>query len=148
MTQASISDTTLEVKRTINAGTDAVYRAFTDAKQLEKWYAPGDMSATVHHVEPKVGGTYKIDMGEKDGSVHTSVGKFLELVPGKKIVMEFNWEGANALPENGVVTVTLDDAGAGKTLVTLKHERLPNAEATQMHAQGWEGCLENLAKVF
>ena len=141
------TDDTLTIKRTYDAPPKRVYDAFVTKGLLERWYAPGDMKAEVRQLDAKVGGRFEIVMNEKDGNTHVCHGTFKELVPGKRIVHTFGWEDFPVQTSESNVTIELHDKG-GKTEVVFTHDRLVSKESVEMHAQGWIGCLDNLAKVL
>ena len=142
--QTSVN-TTLQVKRTFAAKRDRVFRAWTDAAELARWFAPSaDYFAVVPELELRVGGRYRLEMHHKGGNVHTVSGSYQEIKPPEKVVFTWKWEG-DASPEASLVTVEFYDLG-NSTEVAITHERLPNIEERDKHAHGWNGCLEQLAK--
>lgn len=152
MTQQQTSENSLTLTRVFKAPLERVYRAFTDPAELAKWYAPGDMTTTVNAFDLKVGGKFSVTMKgltpEGTDGTHTAVGVFKEIVPNQKLVKSWAWEGADAMEgEPTTITFVFKEVDGG-TEVTLIHEGMPNAEATQNHTEGWVGCLDNLAKVL
>jgi uncharacterized protein YndB with AHSA1/START domain len=144
-TAQSSVNTTLQVKRTFAAKRDRVFRAWTDAAELARWFAPSaDYFAVVPELELRVGGRYRLEMHHKGGNVHTVSGSYQEIKPPEKVVFTWKWEG-EASPEASLVTVEFYDLG-NSTEVAITHERLPNIEERDKHAHGWNGCLEQLAK--
>jgi len=144
-TAQSSVNTTLQVKRTFAAKRDRVFRAWTDAAELARWFAPSaDYFAVVPELELRVGGRYRLEMHHKGGNVHTVSGSYQEIKPPEKVVFTWKWEG-DASPEASLVTVEFYDLG-NSTEVAITHERLPNIEERDKHAHGWNGCLEQLAK--
>src|SRR5215813_1799321 len=51
---------TIRLHRVLQAPPERVYRAFTDAAAMSKWLSPNGFTCTVHHLDAKVGGTYKM----------------------------------------------------------------------------------------
>ena len=122
-----------------------MFRAWTDAAELARWFAPSaDYFAVVPELELRVGGRYRLEMHHKGGNVHTVSGSYQEIKPPEKVVFTWKWEG-EASPEASLVTVEFYDLG-NSTEVAITHERLPNIEERDKHAHGWNGCLEQLAK--
>lgn len=134
------TDSTLTVKRVIDADPETLWKALTDQQIMQKWFfASGEQgwSATVEN-NPKVGGSYKIDMhSPKDTYSHEGVYK--EVVPKKKLV--FSWN-SHAVRDTKV-TITLEEVEGG-TEVKLVHEFMPNEEMKENHKQGWTQILVNL----
>jgi len=137
-------ETTLKVRRTFQAPRERVFRAWTDARELARWFAPSaEYSTQVPELDLKVGGKYKVEMHHKGGNVHTVSGTYREIRPPEKIVLTWGWEGAPGGSES-LVTIEFLDLGPA-TEILLTHEQLPSAEERQKHEQGWNGCLTQLA---
>jgi uncharacterized protein YndB with AHSA1/START domain len=136
-------ETTLKLKRTFPAPRERVFRAWTDARELARWFAPSpEYSTKVPELELKVGGKYKVEMHHKGGNVHSVGGTYREIKPPEKLVFTWRWENDPSASES-LVTIEFLDWGPS-TEVQLSHERLPNAEQREKHAQGWNGCLAQL----
>ncbi len=141
--QPSIN-TTLEIKRTFAAKRERVFRAWTDARELSRWFAPSaDYSAVVPELELRVGGRYRVEMHHKGGNVHSVSGAYTEIKPPERVAFTWQWDG-DTNPEASLVTVEFHDLG-NSTEVAITHVRLPNLEERDKHAHGWNGCLERLA---
>jgi uncharacterized protein YndB with AHSA1/START domain len=152
MTNASTTETSLQVSRVINAPREKVYNAFLDRASLTKWYHPGAMTTKVHTLEPREGGAFRISMTATEGEMagtHTCYGTFLELRPHERIVHSWIWEGPAEVNSgrDSKVTLLFKETG-GRTEVTLRHDGLPHAQGVQNHLPGWTGILENLAHAF
>lgn len=131
----------LTITRRIDASVADVWRAWTDAALLARWFAPGSMRAEVTELETRKGGGYRICMHDDDGSVHTVRGRFEDVQPERRLAMSWAWEGN----ENVVSQVTvLFSAKDGGTELHIVHEGLPDADSAGKHNEGWLGCLANL----
>ena len=81
-----MSTNTVRIHRILRSKPERVYRAFLEADALVKWMPPNGFTAKVHHIEPRVGGTYKMSFRNfTTGSSHSFGGKYLELVPNERI---------------------------------------------------------------
>ena len=138
--------TALQMKRTFSAPREQVFRAWTDAHELARWFAPTDDYTVVVALDFRVGGNYRLEMRHKNGNVHPVTGTYREIQVPEKLVYTWRWE---------------DDAQAGETLVTvefraigdateivLTHELFPSMEQRDKHTQGWAGCFERLVKIL
>jgi uncharacterized protein YndB with AHSA1/START domain len=138
-------ETTLKIRRTFQAPRERVFRAWTDATELARWFAPSaEYSTRVPELDLKVGGKYKVEMHHKGGSINTVVGTYREIVPPEKIVFTWRWENDPSAQES-LVTIEFLDLGPA-TEVLLTHVQLPDAEQREKHLQGWNGCLTRLAE--
>ena len=138
-----MSQETVVVKKVINASRDEVFRAFTEADIMSRWFYPEeDMSAEVSN-NPVEGGGYTLKMHTKNGDIYTHVGEYREISPPDKLVFTWNSD----FVQNTVVTVTLADSESG-TEVTITHDLLPEGEMAENHRGGWTGCLDRLELYF
>lgn len=151
MTHTETTETSLTVRRTFDAPVDRVFRALTDPEAIARWYHPGPMTTEVEAWEAEPGGTLDITMvaspdtelEEGDPGRYHNVGEFREVVEEERIVHTWRWVGGPDDTES-LVTIELHEVDEG-TEVVLTHTKLPDREQVEGHAEGWVGCLENLA---
>ena len=109
---------------------------------MEKWFAPVTMKPVGIEANAVVGGSYRIGMRHRDGTIHFASGKYIEILPPERLV--FTWAWQTDPPEAvSLVTVEFYDLG-NATRVVLKHRQLPTAKDQESHRRGWEGCLREL----
>jgi uncharacterized protein YndB with AHSA1/START domain len=145
--QTIVAQTTppLVVTRTFSAPCERVFKAWTDAAQLSRWFAPSDDYTTKAVVDLRVGGAYRIDITHSGGNVHTVLGTYREITPPTKLSFTWNWEGATT-PDT---LVTIDFIPRGNsTEVIMTHEKLPTMESRAQHEQGWIGCMSKLDRTL
>ena len=140
-TQTS-SPITLVVKRTFSAPRERVFRAWTDASELARWFAPSNDFTTTASVDFRIGGAYRIEMHKEDGNTFILVGKYLEIRAPEKVKYTWRWENVPDAPET-LVTVEFQTAGES-TEVILTHERFRDENDREKHAHGWNGCFDRL----
>lgn len=134
----------LELRRSIRASKARLYRAWTEAEELSRWFAPStDFTVLVHDFDPTVGGRYRIEMRHNDGSQHIVVGVYRELAPPDRVAFTWRWEGNPDAPET-LVQVDLHERGE-ETEVVLRHDLFANVDMRNEHNKGWLGCLNRLA---
>src|SRR5439155_12588589 len=98
---------TVKLHRVLRAKPERVYRAFLDADAMAKWLPPHGFTGKVHHVDPKVGGTYKTSFTNfSSGNSHSFGGKYLELVANERIVHTDKFEDPN-LPGEMRTTISI-----------------------------------------
>src|ERR1700693_778595 len=77
---------TIRLHRVLRANPERVYRAFLDADAKAKWLPPYGFTCKVHHMESKVGGTYKMSFTNfSTGHGHSFAGEYRELGPFERI---------------------------------------------------------------
>ena len=137
---------TVRFHRVLKAPPERVYKAVVDAAANCKWLPPNGFTCTVHHLEAKVGGAYKMTFTNfSTGKSHTFGGKYLELEPGKRIVATDAFDDPS-LPGQMRTTYTLAKVSVG-TEVNIVQEGIPAMIPTEACYLGWQESLENLAKL-
>lgn len=135
---------TVKLHRVLRAPSERVYRAFLDAGALAKWLPPYGFTCKVHHLEAKVGGTFKMSFSNfNTGSGHSFGGEYLELVPDEKIRYTDKFDNPNLSGEIQV-TVTLSKVLCG-TEINIVQAGIPEAIPVEMCYLGWQESLLQLA---
>ena len=137
---------TVRLHRVLATNPEKVYRAFLEADALAKWLPPNGFACTVHYLEPKVGGTFKMSFRNfTTGQGHSFGGEYLELVPNERLRYSDKFDDPN-LPGDIQVTVTLKKVSIG-TEVNIVQEGLPDAIPVEACYLGWQESLRNLARL-
>jgi uncharacterized protein YndB with AHSA1/START domain len=132
--------------RVLRAAPEKVYRAFLDADAMAKWLPPNGFTARVHHMDARVGGTYKMSFTNfSTGRGHSFGGRYLELVPGERIRYSDAFDDPN-LPGEMQTAVTLKKVSCGTELHVVQ-EGLPDAIPAEACYLGWQESLLNLANL-
>jgi uncharacterized protein YndB with AHSA1/START domain len=137
---------TVRLHRVLRAPPEKVYRAFIEADAMIKWLPPHGFTAKMHHLEAKVGGTFKMSFTNfGTGNGHSFGGSYLELVPFERIRYTDKFDDPN-LPGEMQVTVTLKKVSCGTELNAVQ-EGIPDVVPPEMCYLGWQESLEQLAKL-
>ncbi|ACM28125.1 SRPBCC family protein [Agrobacterium sp. SHOUNA12C] len=137
---------TIRLHRVLATSPEKVYRAFIEADALAKWLPPNGFACTVHHMEPTVGGTFKMSFRNfTTGKSHAFGGEFRELVPGERVIYTDKFDDPN-LPGEMEVTVTLKKVLVG-TEVNITQAGVPDVIPPEACYLGWQESLRNLAKL-
>lgn len=137
---------TVRLHRVLATKPDKVYRAFVEPDALAKWLPPNGFTCTVHTLEAKVGGSFRMSFRNfTTGDGHSFGGKYLDLVPGELVRYTDRFEDPN-LPGEIRVTVTLRRASLG-TEVSIVQEGLPDAIPVEACYLGWQESLRNLSRL-
>jgi uncharacterized protein YndB with AHSA1/START domain len=129
------ADRMVTVRRVLPAPPGIVYDEWLDPVGMLEWMCPRPARAVKISLEPRVGGTLRIDIEDTGSSLYVS-GTFLDLDRPRRL--RFTWScSAWADPSTqSLVTVTLEDHGADETMMTIEHEQLPPEEVGS-HRRGW-----------
>ncbi len=137
---------TIRLHRVFRATPERVYRAFLDADAMVKWLPPNGFTGKVHHMDPKVGGTFKMSFTNfTTGKSHSFGGQYLELMPHERIRYTDNFDDPN-LPGEIRVTVTLKTVSCG-TEVNIVQEGVPDVIPAEACYLGWQESLILLGKL-
>ena len=137
---------TIRLHRVLRTTPDRVYRAFLDPDAMVKWLPPHGFTAKVHHLEAKVGGTYKMSFTNfGNGQAHSFGGEYLELVPNERIRHTDKFDDPN-LPGEMQVTISLKKVSCGTDL-TIVQEGVPEVIPPEACYLGWQESLTLLAQL-
>lgn len=137
---------TIRLHRVLRAPPERIYRAFLDAAALSKWLPPNGFTCTVHELEAKVGGRYRMSFTNfSSGGGHNFGGTYLELVPNARIRHDDRFDDPN-LPGTMVTTIDLRAVICG-TELNVVQEGIPDAIPPEMCYLGWQESLVLLGKL-
>jgi uncharacterized protein YndB with AHSA1/START domain len=137
---------TVQFHRVLRTTPERLYRAFIDPDAMVKWLPPNGFTAKVHHMDPRVGGTYKMSFTNfTSGGSHSFGGEYLELVPHERLRWTDKFDDPN-LPGQMTVTVSLKKVSVG-TEVNIVQEGIPDAIPAEACSLGWQESLALLAKL-
>jgi len=137
---------TIRLHRVLRSTPEKIYRAFLDAEALSKWIPPYGFTCKVHHLDAKVGGTYRASFTNfSTGQAHSFGGTYRELIPHEKLHYSDKFEDPN-LPGEIEVTILLKKTSCG-TDVAITQAGVPAVIPPEMCYLGWQESLEQLAKL-
>jgi uncharacterized protein YndB with AHSA1/START domain len=141
------SDTnTIRLHRILQAPPERIYRAFLDASAMVKWLPPNGFTGQVHHLDAKVGGTYKMSFTNfTSGKSHSFGGEYLELTPNERIRHTDRFDDAN-LPGEMETTIMLKQVSVG-TELNIVQEGVPGVIPPEACYLGWQESLTLLRKL-
>ncbi|RPI83717.1 MAG: polyketide cyclase [Nitrosopumilales archaeon] len=141
-----MSTNTVNLHRVLAAKPEKIYRAFLEPDAMAKWLPPNGFTCRVHHMQAKVGGTYKMSFTNFTTEKTMSFGgEYRELVENERLRYTDNFDDPN-LPGEIQVTVNLKKVSLG-TEMTIVQEGLPTVIPLEACYVGWQQSLNNLAKL-
>lgn len=136
----------VRLHRVLRTPPERVYRAFLDADAMVKWLPPNGFTGKVHHLDARVGGSYRMSFTHfATGESHVFGGTYTELVPHERIRYTDRFDDP-ALPGEVAVTITLQPVACGTELQILQ-EGLPEAIPVELCYLGWQQSLVLLGKL-
>jgi uncharacterized protein YndB with AHSA1/START domain len=137
---------TVRLHRVLRAPPGRIYQAFLEPDAMAKWLPPNGFTGKVHHMDARVGGSYKMSFTNfSGGGSHSFGGQYLELVPGEKLRYADKFDDPN-LKGSMEVTVTLKKVSVG-TEVNIVQTGIPDMIPVEMCYLGWQESLLLLGKL-
>jgi uncharacterized protein YndB with AHSA1/START domain len=147
MTQDMATTHTIRLHRVLRSTPERIYRAFLDADALVKWLPPNGFTARMHHMDARVGGTFKMSFTNfTTGQSHSFGGEYLELKPHEVIHYTDVFDDPN-LPGVIHVTVALKKVVVG-TELHIVQEGVPGVIPAEACHLGWQESLVLLGKLI
>ncbi len=135
---------TIRLHRVLRATPERVYRSFLDADAMAKWLPPNGFTGKVHHLDVRVGGTYRMSFTNfSTGQSHSFGGEYLELVPNERIRHTDKFDDPH-LPGVMQTTISLKRVSCG-TELSIVQEGVPDAIPAEACYLGWQQSLTLLA---
>ncbi len=139
-------DTDLTLTRAFDAPRSRVFAMWADPAHLKHWCLPTGFTAPDSTIEFRVDGEWRETLQGPDGTAYRSLSVFKEIVADERIVFTQTWLAADGTPgPETTVTVTLKDAGPGRTELTFRQIGFATADSRDSHAAGWAETLASLA---
>ena len=136
----------VKLHRVIAAPVEKVFKAFADADAMASWLPPYGFVCKVHHMDAKIGGTYKMSFTNfSTGNSHSFGGEYLEIVPNKFIKYTDKFDDPN-LPGEMINTIEIKTVSCG-TELNIIQEGIPEAIPAEMCYLGWQESLDKLKRL-
>ncbi len=107
------------LSRVFDAPRALVFKVWTDAEHVGKWFGPKGFTVTTHSIDVRVGGQWRFEMRASDGTVYPNRMEYLEIVPNERLVIDHGSDQDND-PNRFRVTITFDEQADKKTVVTMR----------------------------
>ncbi|MDD2944385.1 MAG: SRPBCC family protein [Acinetobacter sp.] len=134
---------TVKLHRVFTAPPERVFKAFIDPDALVKWMAPHGFTAKVHHLDAKVGGTYKMSFSNfSTGSSHSFGGTYHEIIPNQLLRYSDQFDDSN-LPGNIEMIIQFKAVSVG-TEVHITQSGIPEVIPVEACYLGWQESLQLL----
>lgn len=135
-----MSTHTVRLHRVLRATPERIYRAFLDPDAMSKWLPPNGFTGRVHHMDAKVGGSYKMSFTNfTTGDTHSFGGEYLELAPGELIRYNAKFDDPN-LQGTMQTTISLRQVSCG-TELNIVQEGIPSVIPEEGCYLGWQESL-------
>ena len=141
-----MSTHTVRLHRVLKSSPEKIYRAFIEPDGMSKWLPPFGFTAKVHHLDARVGGTFRMSFTNfSNGQSHSFGGEYLEMVPNERLRYTDKFDDPN-LPGEMQVTIVLKQVSCG-TEVNVVQEGVPAIIPVEACYLGWQESLVQLAQL-
>lgn len=141
-----MSNNSISLHRVLKCAPEKVFRAFSDPNAYANWIPPYGFLCTIHQMDFKVGGSYKMSFTNfSTGNGHSFGGKFLEIKPNEFIKITDQFDDPNLQGEM-TTSIWLNKVSCGTELKVLQ-EGIPSVIPTEMCYLGWQDSLDKLIKL-
>ena len=137
---------TLEMTRVLPAAPAVVFRAFSDASELARWWGPEGFTTLRLEFEPRVGEGYRIEMQPPDGDPFYLTGEFRAVDPPARLAYTFAWEDPDPDDVETLVDVSFRDLGES-TEVALAQGPFKTEARRALHRGGWTDGFDKLERL-
>jgi uncharacterized protein YndB with AHSA1/START domain len=138
----------LHMTRALPAPRPRVFRAFTQPDELAKWWGPRGFEIPGVELEPRVGGSYRIEMQPPEGDAFYLSGEFLEVASPSQLAYTFRWEDPDPDDQENVVTLSFRDLADESTEVTFTQRPFATEARRALHEQGWTDTFDKLHELL
>ncbi len=147
--EVSPADLSLKLERVFDAPRALVFEACSKKEHINRWMCPNGFTIPESSGDFRVGGKWRSDMRSPDGEPYPMEGVYEKIVTNELIVSSHTWIGDDGKPEHWTtLTFRFEDAGEGKTRLTLEHVNLRSKESRDSHVDGWGQCLDKLGPLL
>ena len=143
----TVADDVLRLERRFAAPRVDVYRAWTDPKQLVRWWGPEGMSIPDCEMDVRPGGKWRTCMTGPDGNERWVGGVYREVTPPARLVFTWAWEEDGKPGPETLITIEFHDLGDATDLV-LTQEGFADSGGRDLHGEGWTSSFDCLDEVL
>jgi uncharacterized protein YndB with AHSA1/START domain len=140
---AQSGELTLELERVLPAAPSVAFAAFSDPDELAKWWGPEGFTIPSMEFDPRVGGTYRIEMQPPEGDAFHLTGEFREVDPPASVVFTFAWEEPAPDDIETLVALSFRDLGES-TQIALRQGPFKTEARLALHRDGWTDSFDKL----
>lgn len=142
-----LDELVLEMTRVLKAAPPVAFAAFSDSSALAKWFGPKGFTIPSLRFQPRVGGSYRIEMQPPEGDPFCLTGEFRDVDPHARLSYTFVWEDPDPDDVETLVVLSFRDLG-GSTEVSFTQGPFQTAARRALHRDGWTDSLDKLERLI
>ncbi len=137
----------LAIERAFSAPAAVVFTAFSDVRELAKWWGPEGFRVPEIEFEPVVDAHYRIAMQPPEGDVFHLEGRFCAVDRPLRLAYTFVWDPPDPDDVETLVDLSFRDLG-GSTSVNLRQGPFKTEARLSLHRDGWTESFDKLDRVL
>ncbi len=138
---------TVEIKRVLPAGPSVVFEAFTEPRELAKWWGPEGFTTLSLDCQARVGESYRIEMQPPEGEAFWLTGEYREVEPPTRLAYTFVWEDPDPDDVETLAELSFRDLGES-TEVALRQGPFKTEARRELHLNGWTDTFDKLERLI
>jgi len=138
---------TLDIKRVLPAPPPVVFDAFADPDKLARWWGPAGFGVPSLDYDPRVGGSYRIEMQPPEGDSFWLRGEFRGADPPDRLAFTFVWDPPDPDDVETLVELSFEERG-DSTDVALRQGPFKTEERRELHRGGWTESFDKLERLL
>jgi uncharacterized protein YndB with AHSA1/START domain len=147
VSNAQANETTLRLERLIPSSPEVLFALWTEPAQLLRWWAPEGYEPSVHSLDTRPGGGWRITLRRPDGGVIAMSGVYRVVEPPRRLAFTWAWEDENGARGHETDVTVSFEATPGGTRLMLLQQRFESKHARDNHNVGWSSCFDRLTKI-
>jgi len=140
-------ETTLRLERLIPLRPELLFQLWAEPAQLVKWWAPEGYEPTVHVLNSRPGGRWRVTMRRADGDEVATSGIYRVVDPPHRLSFTWAWEDARGVRGHETEVMVSFEPTPGGTRLVLVQQRFENSRARDNHNRGWSACFDRIATI-
>ncbi len=140
----------LAMVRRLNSSAAEVFAAWTEPELLAQWLVPGSNVVNAVSVDLREGGNFSIEGQDHAGENYVIAGSYCQIVRDRRLSMTWTYSGPATRLKGppSLVTADIQSLGPDKSELTVTHEKIGTAFASDLNKRNWINCLDNLSSVL
>jgi uncharacterized protein YndB with AHSA1/START domain len=147
MSNTKMSETTLRLERLIPSPPEVLFALWTEPAQLLRWWAPEGYEPSIHSLDMRPGGRWRIALRRPDGGLLAMSGVYRIVEPPHRLGFSWAWEDENGVRGHETEVTVSFEATPGGTRLLLLHQHFENKQTRDRHHVGWSSSYDRLTRI-
>jgi uncharacterized protein YndB with AHSA1/START domain len=145
MSNGKMDETALRIERLIPSPPEVLFAFWTEPAKLLTWWGPEGYEASVHSLDTKPGGRWRIALRQSD-TVRAVSGVYRIVEPPRRLAFTWAWEDESGTRGQETEVMVTFEATPGGTRLVLVQQRFESKQARDNHTVGWSSSFDRLTE--